>query len=244
MDFYPAIDIRGGWCVRLHQGDYERETVYGEDPVGRAMEFVAGGASRIHVVDLDAARTGEPVNREVIAAIANAVDVPVQAGGGVRSVGAAEALFDAGVTRVVIGTAALSDPDLVAIVARDHPVAVGLDARAEEVATDGWTRGSGRSVLEVARGFADVGVEALVVTDIDRDGTLGGPDLSGLSEVLAATDLDVIASGGVSSLEDLHDLARIDVDGRVLAGVIVGKAIYEGRIDVAEAVATLAGDMG
>ncbi|MGZ0219514.1 MAG: 1-(5-phosphoribosyl)-5-[(5-phosphoribosylamino)methylideneamino]imidazole-4-carboxamide isomerase [Acidimicrobiales bacterium] len=241
MDLFPAIDIRGGRCVRLHQGDYGRETVYGDDPVAQAVAFVEAGAGWIHVVDLDAARTGIPENRDVVAAIAEAVDVPVQTGGGIRSVEAASVLFDAGVERVVIGTAAIKDLDLVRSLARDHRVAVGLDARAGEVATDGWLVGSGRTVLDVARSFADVGVDAFIVTDISRDGTLEGPDIGGLIEVLGATSVDVIASGGVGTPNDLRELAAVEVDGRRLAGVIAGKAIYEGHVDVAEAVMLLRG---
>ena len=178
---------------------------------------------------------------DVVAAIARAVDVPVQTGGGVRSIEAAHALFAAGVERVVIGTAALKDPELVRALAVDHRVAVGLDAKSGEVATDGWLVGSGRSVLDVARSFADAGVDAFVVTDISRDGTLEGPDLVGLTEVLGATPVDVIASGGVGRMSDLDALAAIEVDGRRLAGVIAGKAIYEGHVDVAAAVAALGG---
>ncbi|MDG2027430.1 MAG: 1-(5-phosphoribosyl)-5-[(5-phosphoribosylamino)methylideneamino]imidazole-4-carboxamide isomerase [Acidimicrobiales bacterium] len=239
MDLYPAIDLRAGRCVRLHQGDYAQETVYGDDPVAQAQAFADAGAGWIHVVDLDAARTGRPENRAVVAAIASAVDVPVQTGGGVRSVEAAEELFSAGVERVVIGTAALTDPDLVRTLAQDHRVAVGLDAKSGEVATDGWLVGSGRTVLNVARSFADVGVDAFVVTDIARDGTLAGPDIVGLTEVLAATPVDVIASGGVGTMADLTDLDRIEADGRRLSGVIAGKAIYEGHVDVAAAVKLL-----
>jgi len=241
MDLFPAIDLRGGRCVRLHQGDYGQETVYGDDPVAQAVAFAEAGAGWIHVVDLDAARSGVAENRAVVAAIAEAVDVPVQTGGGIRSVDAASVLFDAGVERVVIGTAALKDPDLVRTLTRDHRVAVGLDAKSGEVATDGWLVGSGRTVLDVARSFADAGVDAFVVTDISRDGTLEGPDIVGLTEVLGATAVDVIASGGVGTHDDLRDLAAVEVEGRRLAGVIAGKAIYEGHVDVAEAVALLRG---
>lgn len=239
MDLYPAIDLRDGRCVRLHQGDYAQETVYGDDPVAQARAFADAGAGWIHVVDLDAARTGVPENRDVVAAIARAVDVPVQSGGGVRSIEAAHALFSAGVERVVIGTAALKDPDMVRALALDHRVAVGLDAKSGEVATDGWLVGSGRTVLDVARSFADAGVDAFVVTDIARDGTLEGPDLVGLTEVLGATPVDVIASGGVGTMDDLAALDAVDVSGRRLSGVIAGKAIYEGHVDVAAAVELL-----
>ncbi len=242
MELYPAIDLRGGRAVRLLHGDFGRETVYGDDPVAIAVEFAQAGARWVHVVDLDAARTGEPVNRAVVAAIAAAVGphgVAVQAGGGVRSDAAAASLADAGVARVVVGTAALEDPDLVSRLAARQPVAVGLDARAGEVAVRGWLQGSGTTVLDVLPRFTDAGVAAVVLTDIGVDGTLAGPDRAGLAAALAATDLDVIASGGVGSLSDLRALAALEVDGRRLAGAICGKALYEGRFTVAEALAAV-----
>ena len=238
MDLYPAIDLRDGRCVRLYQGDYDQETVYHEDPVEQATAFAAAGARWIHVVDLDAARSGQPVNRSVIADIAAAVDVPVQTGGGIRDVAAAQALFEAGVARVVLGTAALEQPALVTRLAAEMPVAVGLDTRGREVAVRGWEKGSGRDLLDVAREFADAGVEALIVTEIGRDGTLAGPDLVGLSEVLEATPLPVIASGGVGKLSDLTALAGLQAGGRCLAGAIVGRALYEGTFTLAEALTT------
>jgi phosphoribosylformimino-5-aminoimidazole carboxamide ribotide isomerase len=237
MDLYPAIDLRDGRCVRLYQGDYGRETVYGDDPVAQARAFEAEGAAWIHVVDLDAARSGEPRNRSVIAAIAAAVSVPVQTGGGVRDEAAAQALVDAGVSRVVLGTAALEQPDLVRRLAPRFPVAVGLDARGREVAVRGWEEGSGRDLLDVAAEFADAGVAALVVTEIGRDGTLEGPDVEGLAAVLGATEIDVIASGGVGSLDDLRALDRLAVGDRRLAGAIVGRALYEGTFSLADALA-------
>lgn len=240
MELYPAIDLLDGRAVRLYQGDYDRGTVYNDDPVAQARAFAASGARWIHVVDLDAARTGTPRNREVIAAIADAVDVPIQTGGGVRDEAAAAALFDAGVARVVLGTAALEDPDLVRTLASRHPVAVGLDARGREVAVRGWEEGSGRDLLDVARGFADAGVEALIVTEIGRDGTLEGPDLDGLGEVLDATELPVIASGGVGSLDDLRALRGLRSGGRRLTGAIVGRALYEGSFSLADALAAVA----
>ena len=245
MDLYPAIDLQGGQCVQLAQGDFGRARVYGSDPVAVARSFVDAGARWIHMVDLDAARTGEPLNRPLIAAVAQAVAVPVQAGGGVRSAAAAEALLEAGVSRVVIGTAAFSVPGLVAEVAARHPagVAVGLDHRrrpdgGREVAVAGWQEGSGVELMEAVRGLADAGAAALVVTDIGRDGMLQGPDVEGMAEVLAATPpgIDVIASGGVSSVSDVSALGRLEAGGRRLAGVIVGTAIYEGQLSVAEGV--------
>jgi phosphoribosylformimino-5-aminoimidazole carboxamide ribotide isomerase len=241
FDLFPAIDLRGGRCVRLYQGDFDAETVYSDDPVAQAATFAAEGAPWIHVVDLDAARTGEPVNRGVISAIAASVDVPVQVGGGVRSRGAAEALYEAGVDRVVIGTAALEQPDLVeTIVAGGGRVAVGLDGRRGEVAIRGWVQSSGRTVAEVANDFADVGVEAVIVTEIERDGTLAGPDIDGLRALLSLTGIPVVASGGVGSVADLLALADMHVNGRRLAGVIAGRAIYDGAFTVGEAMAALA----
>lgn len=239
MDLFPAIDLRDGKCVRLVQGDYARETVYGGDPVAMAKEFEAAGAPWVHVVDLDAARTGRPENRDVVAGIAAAVSVPVQTGGGIRDEFSAEALLEAGVRRVVIGTAALEQPGLVRRLAGRHPgrIVVGLDGRAGEAALRGWTEGSGVTVLDAVARFEDAGVAAFVVTDIGRDGMLAGPDLPGLSEMLARTTIDVVASGGVGSLDDLRALAALTVDGGRLAGAIVGKAIYEGVFAVEEAVA-------
>ncbi len=238
MDLYPAIDIRGGACVRLVQGDYAREKVYRGDPVAVAVELAASGASWVHVVDLDAARTGRPENRAAVAAIAAAVAVPVQTGGGVRDEFSAESLLDAGVRRVVIGTAALERPGMVRRLAARHPgrIAVGLDARAGQLALRGWTEAAGSSVAEGLARFADADVAALVVTDIGRDGMLTGPDVAGLTEVLAATALPVIASGGVASLADLRALRAVTAGpGRRLVGAIVGTALYEGAFSVEEA---------
>lgn len=241
MDLFPAIDLRDGKVVQLTQGDFDQERVHGDDPVAVALSFVDAGARWIHTVDLDAARTGEPVNRHLIAAMAAAVPVPVQAGGGVRSLDAASALADAGVARVVIGTAAVADPDLVAAIAARQRVALGLDVRGTEVAVHGWETGSGVEWNEALRRLSATGAEAVVVTQIQVEGLMGGPDLSGLTEVLAATDLEVVASGGVGTLADLLALDAIEAGGRRLAGAIVGTAIYEGRLDVADAVAALAG---
>lgn len=240
---YPAIDLRAGRCVRLHQGDYGQETVYGDDPVVVAEAFARAGAPWIHVVDLDAARTGEPANRAVVAAIARAVapfGVAIQCGGGVRSEPAAAALAEAGVTRVVIGTAAMEDPALVRRIARRQPAAVGLDGRRGEVAVRGWLEGAGASVLDVLHRFEDAGIAAVVVTEISRDGTLAGPDLDGLRAALARTTIPVIASGGIGSLDDLRALASLTAGDRRLDGAITGKALYEGRFTVAEALAALA----
>ncbi|HET6663150.1 MAG TPA: 1-(5-phosphoribosyl)-5-[(5-phosphoribosylamino)methylideneamino]imidazole-4-carboxamide isomerase [Acidimicrobiales bacterium] len=241
MDLYPAIDLRDGRCVRLYQGDYARETVYADDPVAQARAFAAEGAPWVHVVDLDAARTGDPHNYELVAAVAAAIDVPVQGGGGVRNDAAADALLGRGVRRVVVGTAALERPDWVRSLAGRYPgrVAVGLDARGHDVAVRGWAEGSGHDLVDVARRFEDAGVAALVVTEIGRDGTLSGPALDQLATVLEATGVDVIASGGVGTLADLRTLSVLEVDGRRLAGAIVGRALYEGAFRVSDAIATV-----
>ncbi len=237
MELYAAIDLRDGRCVRLTQGDYARQTVYGGDPVTAAREFEGDGASWIHVVDLDAARTGSPKNRSAVAAIAGAVNIPVQAGGGIRDDFSAQALLDAGLSRIVLGTAAVEEPALVRRLASRHPgrVAVGVDVRHGEVALRGWTRGSGLRPQDLVTSLEDAGVAAFITTDVARDGTMRGPDLAGLEQLLAVTSLPVIASGGVGSLADVQELASLEVAGRSLAGVIVGKALWEGAFTLDEA---------
>jgi phosphoribosylformimino-5-aminoimidazole carboxamide ribotide isomerase len=239
MDLYPAIDLLGGRVVRLEQGDYGRATRYGEDPVAVAQRFEAAGARWIHVVDLDAARSGRAANRDVVHAICRSVTCRVQAGGGVRDASAAEALIGAGVARVVLGTAAVERPELVDELTLRFPerVAVGLDARGRDVATHGWERATGTDLVALARRFDRPGVGALVVTEIGRDGTLRGPDLDQLAAVLAAVRVPVLASGGIASLDDLRALAMLHVDGRRLAGAVTGRALYENRFTVEEAIA-------
>lgn len=238
MELYPAIDLRGGRVVRLLRGDYDAETVYGEDPRGVAAAFAAAGARWIHVVDLDAARVGRPVQVETIAGLCAEVDACVQVGGGVRDVDAARALVDAGVDRLVVGTAAIEDPGALARIATavDVPVAAGVDARDGEVRVRGWTEGSGRELVEVARTLTGAGAAALIVTEIERDGTLAGPDTDQLRTVLEAVDAPVVASGGVGSLDDLRELVALAASRPALEGVIVGRALYEGRFDVGEGV--------
>ena len=234
-DLYPAIDLRGGRVVRLTQGDYAAETVYGDDPVAVATAFADAGAPWVHVVDLDAARSGDPVNRPVVRAVAEALAgrAKLQNGGGVRTVDDARELAAAGVDRVVMGSAAVSDPGLVGQVSEIVPVAVGLDHRDGELAVHGWTEGSGVSLTDALGRFPTAG--AFVITDISRDGMLTGPDVEGLAAAVAATSTPVIASGGVSSLDDVTALAAIPG----LGGIITGKAVYEGRFTVAEAMRVL-----
>jgi phosphoribosylformimino-5-aminoimidazole carboxamide ribotide isomerase len=253
MDLYPAIDIRDGGAVRLTQGDFDRQSDYG-DPVVLAARFAADGAPWLHVVDLDGARTGRPVNRATVLAIAGAVDVPVETGGGVRTDADVAELLDGGVTRVVLGTAALlDDPALVRRATAAFPgrVALGLDYRwtpdgRAEVAVRGWAQGTGRTVGEALDEVAGAGLAAVVVTAIERDGMLTGPDLEGLRTVLASTEVPVIASGGVGSVTDIEKLAALGVQGpsgggiRRLLGAITGKALVDGRMTVAEGVAACA----
>ena len=235
VDLYPAIDLRGGRVVRLAKGDYTAETVYGDDPVGVAESFVAAGAPWVHVVDLDAARTGDPVNRPVVGRIATAIAgrARLQNGGGVRSLDDARALADAGVDRVVMGSAAVTDPGLVERVAELVPVAVGLDHRDGELAVHGWTQGSGLRVEDALLRFP--AAAAFVITDISRDGMLTGPDVDGLTAAVVASTVPIVASGGVASLDDVVALAAIPG----LAGIITGKAVYEGRFTVADAIRVL-----
>jgi phosphoribosylformimino-5-aminoimidazole carboxamide ribotide isomerase len=234
-DLYPAIDIRGGRVVRLRQGEYGEETVYGDDPVAVAESFADAGACWIHVVDLDAAKSGGAVNRPVIARIAAAVDgrARVQSGGGVRTLDDVDALFDAGVGRAVMGSAAVRDPGLVSAASVVMEIAVGLDHRDGELAVDGWIEGSGVRLAEALGRYPSAA--AFVITDIARDGMLAGPDVDGLRRAAAQTDTPIIASGGVGSLDDLSALAAIDG----VTGVITGKALYEGRFTVAQALEAL-----
>ena len=246
MELWPAIDIRGGRCVRLMKGDFSSETVYG-DPFEQAQAFVAAGASRLHVVDLDAARDGGSPNRDIVVQIASAFSVPVQVGGGVRDIASAAALLEKGVARVVVGTAAAEAPDVVAEMCRRWPgrVLVGLDHRLitdadgtarHEVAVRGWVSSSDRDLDDALGALETLALGGVVITDIDRDGTGTGPDLGGLGHSLSITTLAVVASGGVASVTDLVQLCGLEVAGRRLEGVIVGRALLSGAMSIDEAV--------
>ncbi|HEY1651546.1 MAG TPA: 1-(5-phosphoribosyl)-5-[(5-phosphoribosylamino)methylideneamino] imidazole-4-carboxamide isomerase [Acidimicrobiales bacterium] len=249
MELLPAIDLRGGSAVRLTQGDFDREQRYG-DPDALATRYIEGGARWIHVVDLDAARTGVPHERAALRQIvdlATRSSVQVQTGGGIRTAEAAEELLESGVARVVLGTAALEDPGLAARCARRWPgrVAVGLDYRVgddgvAEAQAQGWLAGSGRSVTELLALWADEPLGAVVVTEVARDGTLEGPNVEGLAALLLQTDLPLVASGGVGTTQDLSRLAHLQAGGHRLAGAIVGKALVEGRFSVEEGIAACA----
>lgn len=234
MIVFPAIDVRAGRVVRLSQGDFDRETIYGHSPADVAESFVVAGAEWVHLVDLDAAR-GDGSNHAAISAVAARLNgrARLQVGGGVRSLDAAQKLAALGVARVVMGSAAVRTPELVDAVAGIVDVAVGLDHRNGEVAVDGWTAGSSLRLDDALRRYA--AASAFVVTDISRDGMLSGPDLAGLVAAAGVTSLPIIASGGVGSLDDLRELR----DARVIAGVIVGRALYEGKFGLAEALSVV-----
>jgi phosphoribosylformimino-5-aminoimidazole carboxamide ribotide isomerase len=235
MKLYPAIDLLDGKVVRLRQGEYNDSTVYGEDPVAVALSFVDQGASWVHMVDLNAAKSALPVNRPIISNVARALEkrALLQVGGGVRTVGDAEALAEAGVARVVMGSAAVAEPTLVDEVARFINVAVGLDHREGVAATHGWTQSSGERVIDLLQAFPLA--SAFIITDISRDGMLTGPDIDGLAEAVRSTKIPVVASGGVGTLTHLEELAEV----LGLDGVIVGKAIYESKFTVADALKVL-----
>ena len=240
MMLYPAIDLRDGSAVRLVQGDFARTTVFSEDPVAQARAFAAEGAQALHVVDLDGALEGRPVHAPLVATITASFPGQVQLGGGLRSRAASETAIATGVHRVVVGTALIEDNELLrwAIGRLGDRLVVALDARDGKVATHGWTQVTDRSAMEVATDLVRTGVRHLLYTDISRDGTLGGPNLGALKRLAqAAPPLKLIASGGVSSLADLRALAGLKLSN--LSGVIVGRALYEGRFTVAEALAAL-----
>jgi phosphoribosylformimino-5-aminoimidazole carboxamide ribotide isomerase len=232
---YPAIDIRGGRAVRLIQGDYARETAYEDDPVVAARRWADGGARWLHIVDLDGAKAGEPVNLDHMRRIVAAVDVPVQLGGGLRDSKKVENAISAGAERVVLGTAAVRDPELAGAIAAAHGdrVVVSVDSRSGKVAAEGWTESSDLETAEVVATLTGRGVRRFVFTPVEVDGLMEGPDLDSLREVAEATDGEVIYSGGVGSLDHLRDLAGLGLGN--LGGVIVGRALYEGRFSVAEA---------
>ena len=240
FELIPAIDLQGGACVRLRQGRHDEATVYARDPGAQAARFAAHGVPRLHVVDLDGAKAGLPVNAASVRAIvAAAGKVRVQLGGGLRSLDAVERAFGLGVDRVVLGTAALRDPELVRAAARRFPgrVAVGIDAKQGRVAVEGWTAESEARAVDLARRFEDAGVAALIHTDIARDGMLAGPNLEATLELAEAVSVPVILSGGIASEEDVLRAARCA--GRGLAGAIVGRALYTGALDLGSALARL-----
>lgn len=238
---YPAIDIRGGKCVRLVQGDYNQETVYHDSPLAAARVWAEQGADWIHLVDLDGAKAGHPVNHEVIGEIARETGVPVQTGGGLRTLADVEQLLALGVSRVILGTAAIEDRPFVTRVLNEYgsKIAIGLDARDGYVATRGWLTTSEVLAEDLARELAAEGASTFIFTDISRDGMMGGPNVEAIVKLALASGRPVIASGGVSRYEDLDSLSRREAEG--VAGAIVGKALYTGSIKLAQALTQLKG---
>ncbi|MDX2143746.1 MAG: 1-(5-phosphoribosyl)-5-[(5-phosphoribosylamino)methylideneamino]imidazole-4-carboxamide isomerase [Rhodospirillaceae bacterium] len=239
MILFPAIDLKDGRCVRLKRGDMAQSTVFNDDPVDQAAKFVAAGAEWIHIVDLNGAFAGRPLNAPAVTAVVNAAKVPLQLGGGIRDMATIEAWLKAGIARVILGTVAVKTPELVRQACRNFPgkIAVGIDARAGMVATEGWAKTSDITAVDLAMRFADVGVAALIHTDIDRDGLLQGANVAASAALARAVPIPVIVSGGVSSIDDIKAVKAEAASG--LAGVIAGRAIYDGKLDIAEAIQVL-----
>jgi phosphoribosylformimino-5-aminoimidazole carboxamide ribotide isomerase len=234
VEVWPAIDLRGGKCVRLQQGDYGRETVFGEDPAAMARHWRQQGAERLHLVDLDGARDGVPANLPSIGAIVEAVDIPCELGGGIRDEVSIRQLLDLGLARLVIGTLAVREPQWFREMAGKFPdrLVLGIDARDGRVAAQGWTETSDLAAIELARQFADEPIAAIVYTDIATDGMLAGPNVPAMAEMQAAVDVPVVASGGVTTAEDVAVLRQAG-----MAGCIIGRSLYEGKLKLPDALA-------
>jgi phosphoribosylformimino-5-aminoimidazole carboxamide ribotide isomerase len=240
MILFPAIDLKGGQCVRLRLGDMAQATVFNDDPAAQARSFEAQGFSWLHLVDLDGAFAGKPVNASAVEAILNSVTIPVQLGGGIRDLKQIEAWLARGIRRAILGTVALRNPDLVREACRKFPgrIAVGIDAKGGKVAVEGWAETSEMSAIELARRFEDAGVAAVIFTDVDRDGVLKGLNIEATLALARATQIPVIASGGLASLADIRRL--LEPDCAILEGAISGRALYDGRLDAAEALKLIA----
>ena len=236
MIIYPAIDLKDGVCVRLLRGDMDRATIFNTDPANQALEFQESGFTWLHLVDLNGAIEGRSINTEVVTNVIQSVDIPVQLGGGIRTMETLEYWFSAGVSRAILGTAALADPDFAQTACREFEgkVVIAIDARDGHIAVDGWTKDSGVRVLDLALRFEDSGAAAILYTDINRDGAMSGVNLDATVDLAFAVTTPVIASGGVSSLRDIKDLKEQESAG--IDGVIIGRALYDGRIDPVEAI--------
>lgn len=245
MILFPAIDLKGGQCVRLVKGDMAQATVFNTDPADQARQFATAGAEWLHLVDLDGAFAGKAVNAAAVEGILAAVSIPVQLGGGIREMGHIESWLNKGVARVILGTVALKNPDLVKVACKRFPnqIVVGIDAKGGKVAVEGWAETSELSALDLALRFEDAGVAAIIYTDIDRDGLLKGVNVTATADLAAALSIPVIASGGVSSIADIDALlaaqSRATQKGGGITGVISGRAIYDGRLDLKDALQKL-----
>lgn len=233
MNIYPAIDIRQGKCVRLNQGDFSKETVYLEDPAEAAKRWQSQGAKWIHVVDLDGAKSGNPINIDVIERIRKTVDVNIQLGGGIREEETAENYINLGINRIIFGSSAVKNLSLIETAIKKfgaEKVAVGLDVRKDEVAINGWVKDSGVKTEEMLKKLKNTGLKTIIYTDISKDGMMQGPNIAGIEKMLSSNDFSVIASGGISSMQDLEQLARYEEKG--LDGAIIGKALYNGTLNL------------
>ena len=239
MELIPAIDLLNGKCVRLNQGNYNEVTKFNSDPVKQAQIWESQGAKRLHLVDLDGAKTGEPINDQTIKEIKNSINIPIQLGGGIRSVDRAKELFGIGIDRVILGTIAIENPEIVRVLSHEYPkrVAVGIDAKGGIVATRGWIKQSEKTSLDLAKQLNDLELAAIISTDIETDGTLRGPNIQALRQMAEISSNPVVASGGIGSIADLISLASFENEG--IEAIIVGRAIYDGSIDLKEALLTL-----
>ena len=239
MELIPAIDLLNGKCVRLNKGNYNEVTKFNSDPVEQAQLWEDQGAKRLHLVDLDGAKTGEPINDLTIKEIKKSIKIPIQLGGGIRSIARAKELFGIGIDRVILGTIAIENPELVKLLSHEYPkkVAVGIDAKEGKVATRGWIKQSEITSLDLAKQLNDLELAAIISTDIETDGTLKGPNIKALREITQISTNPIVASGGIGSMADLISLADLENEG--IDGIIVGRAIYDGSIDLKEALLTL-----
>ena len=239
MEVIPAIDLLNGKCVRLNQGNYNEVTKFNSDPVRQAQIWESQGAKRLHLVDLDGAKTGEPINDLTIKKISKSISIPIQLGGGIRDIDRAKELFDTGIDRIILGTIAIENPELVRVLSKEYPkkIAVGIDAKEGMVATRGWLKQSEISSINLAKQLNDLELAAIISTDISTDGTLKGPNVQALREIAEISINPVIASGGIGSIADLISLADIESEG--IEAIIVGRALYDGSIDLKEALLTL-----
>lgn len=235
MILFPAIDLKNGQCVRLYQGDFSKMTVFNNDPANQAKAFEAAGFEWLHMVDLDGALEGKPVNKQAVESVLKQTNIPVQLGGGIRSIQNISSWIELGVNRVILGTVALKNPDFVIEACREFPgrIVVGIDGRKGSVAVHGWSQTSDVTVTELARKFEGAGVSAIVYTDIGRDGTMTGPDLEGTRKLAESISIPVILSGGISNTEDIEKVKKIEKSG--IQGIIIGRALYDNKIDIPRA---------